>query len=76
MLSDKKPCYRVPDTPGSLFNFFQQCTNWYMYMSLEGKSQNSAVQNLCFMTRKKNRPTVGTGADRWQVKKKTVRQKL
>jgi hypothetical protein len=42
---------------------------------LEGKSQNSAVQNLCFLTRKKNRPTVGTDADRRQVKKKTVKHK-
>ncbi len=56
--------YRVPDTPGSLFNFFQQYTSQDISMSLEGKSQNSAVQNLCIMTRKKNRPTVGTGADR------------
>ncbi len=36
----------------------------------EGKSQNSAVQNLFFNDEKKNRPTVGTGADRWQIKKK------
>jgi hypothetical protein len=30
------------------------------------------VQNLSYTDKKKNRPTVGTGADRWQIKKKTV----
>jgi hypothetical protein len=33
----------------------------------EGKSQSSAVQNLLYTDKKKNRPTVGTGADRWQI---------
>ncbi len=56
--------YRVPDTPGSLFSFNRQFTSMGMNISPEGKSQISAVQNLCILTRKKNRPTVGTGADR------------
>jgi hypothetical protein len=48
-----KYIYRVPDTPGSLFSVNRRYTDMDMNISSEGKSQNSAVQNLCIFDEKK-----------------------